>query len=219
MKWAGHCGCEMEILPKFSGSNSVFEENKSKVFSYKEGKKKVIYCMWSSSNRKPCCSPQKSWREELFQSSAMPQWRSSSAISCSSSSVLDLLELSRGFFFFCLFLSFLSFYPLCLLRWFFPVILQPVHSFMGPIHNSDTEDCNDSIKPRSFWMLYRSAPVKAVKGQVGGIAKSALHGHTHTRRHTISSLIYFRSVLMSSWLQPDLALGRFSPVTMQDKSI
>lgn len=50
----------------------------------------------------------------------------------------------------------------CLLCWFFPVILQPVHSFMGPIHNSDTEDCNDSIKLRSFQIMYRLGPIRVV---------------------------------------------------------
>lgn len=36
----------MEILPKFSGSISVFEQNKSKVFSLKGGKKKVIHVIF-----------------------------------------------------------------------------------------------------------------------------------------------------------------------------
>lgn len=46
IKWAGHCGCGMEILPKFSGSISVFEENKSKVFSFTGGKKKLIHVIF-----------------------------------------------------------------------------------------------------------------------------------------------------------------------------
>lgn len=36
----------MEILPKFSGSISVFEQNKSKVFRFKGGKKKVIHVIF-----------------------------------------------------------------------------------------------------------------------------------------------------------------------------
>ena len=104
----------------------------------------------------------------------------------------------------------------CLLRCFLPAILQPVHSFMGPIHNSDTEDCNDSIKPRSFWMVYRLGPIRAEYGSVGGIAKCALHARAHAR--TISSLIYFRSGFLLA--RTTLAVSRwFSPVTMQDKSL
>lgn len=81
----------------------------------------------------------------------------------------------------------------------------PINSLMGPIHNAHTGDCNDSIKPRSSisapgWCI-DCVLVRVREGQVGGSAKCAC---TDTHTNTISSLIYFRSVLMSSWPRPQL---------------
>lgn len=92
---------------------------------------------------------------------------------------------------------------------------------MGPIHNAGTGDCNDSIKPRSSvsapgWCI-DWALVRVREGQVAGSAKCACrHTHTHIYTHNPLPLIYFRSVLMSSWPRPQLlSADDLAPVLMK----
>lgn len=55
----------------------------------------------------------------------------------------------------------------------------------------------------------------------GGAKCAAMDAHTHTLTHTlktISSLIYFRSVLMSSWPRPQLlSADDLAPVLMKEQ--
>ncbi len=55
------------------------------------------------------------------------------------------------------------------------------------------------------------------EGRAGGWErKVCMHKHAHTNTNTISSLIYFRSVLMSSWPWPQLlSADDLAPVLMK----
>ena len=91
---------------------------------------------------------------------------------------------------------------------------------MGPIHNASTGDCNDSIKPgfsvSCSWMVYWSGPGKG-EGRAGGWKRDT-HTHTHTHTLSLSSLIYFRSVLMSSRPRPQqLSAHDLAPVLMKKR--
>lgn len=111
-------------------------------------------------------------------------------------------------------------------------ILRPINSLMGPIHNAGTGDCNDFIKPRSSvsapewcidWALVRvreGQVAQSVHAQTQTRTHTRTHTNTHTNTHTytISSLIYFRSVLMSSWPRPQLlSADDLAPVLMKKR--
>lgn len=72
-------------------------------------------------------------------------------------------------------------------------ILLSFNSFMGPIYNAGTGDCNDSIKRRSFvsasgWCI-DWALVGVREGQEDGSAGRAwMHAHAQTHVHTYNLL-------------------------------
>lgn len=108
------------------------------------------------------------------------------------------------------------------------------------IRNAAQGECNDSIKPQSVvvsasgWRIDR-APVRRRRAEeeeeeagrrgasvkcaaMGGRAHACTRAHTHARLDTIFSLIYSRSALMSSWLQPQLpSADDLAPVLMKEQ--
>lgn len=96
-------------------------------------------------------------------------------------------------------------------------ILRSINSLMGPIHNARTGDYNDSIKPRSSisapgWCIDRTPARLHGAGRWKGRWVEAQSVCTDT----VSSLIYFRSALVSSWPRPQLlSAADLAPVLMK----
>lgn len=102
----------------------------------------------------------------------------------------------------------------------------------GPFVTAAQGECNDSIKPQSVvvaasgWCIDR-APVRRRRArgrggeqgvQMWSNGGTCTHMHAKTRPGTISSLIYSRSALMSSWPRPQLpSTDDLAPVLMKEQ--